>query len=241
MNWKWWFLLIVSIVLSVLVSPAWAGEKKEKEIKWPPMPQLDSLPGDTSGAITIRDSALVPTFGIYSYPQGEVIHIDSVTFKKYGLVVFFSPYDELSRKYIEYLSEIKHKIENEWDFQVFLVMARKTFVSCREVQAGGKTRWMCRTFLMPGFKGERNSEDSLKAGLAALKSAFPVYRLKQPLGYEAACYLYPVELFAKGPYVVDIAAKCKSSWVNRKQVQKTFADAKGFLKKWNLSEGGDKK
>lgn len=177
MNWKWW-------VLTVLLEVFWLTSAFADKKEWPPMPPLDTLIGDTTGAITIRDSALIPTFGIYPVGEwGKVIYIDTTTFKKYGMVIFFDPWEEDSRRYVEILSELRSKVENEWGFEVFLVASRMSIVSCQEHLSESKfpEDWNCDIFIMPDFKEPRRSADSLKKALTKLKTAFPVYRLKHPL------------------------------------------------------------
>ena len=189
MSWKWW---ILTALLEIFWFSSAFADKKEKE--WPPMPSLDSLVGDTTGAITIKDSALIPTFGIYPViGWGKTIYIDANTFKKNGYVVFFDPWDKNSRNYVEILSELKDKFESEWNFQIFFVACRMSVASCQKYLSKNKQPgWDTRIFLMPDFKSGRNSGDSLKKVLAGIKLDYPVYRLKQPL-----CFNEPIgELFS---------------------------------------------
>jgi hypothetical protein len=243
------FVLLLTLVGLLSFQHVWA-DKKEKE--WPPMPLLDSLVGDTSGAITIKDSALIPTFGIYPVGGwGKATYIDTNTFKKYGMVVFFDPWDEPSQRYVESLSELREKIESEWGFEVFLITCRMSIVSCRKYLSKDKRQqWDCRIFLMPSFKGVRNSNDSLQKILTELKLAFPVYRLKQPLKFNEPGdkHFDPVLLTAKQNYVAYLeTAPLKTPKMMGKSLIKMGikvgfpAMLRGLEEDWKniLSGGGD--
>lgn len=223
------------------------------------MPPLDTLIGDTSGAITIKDSTLIPTFGIYPVGEwGRTAYIDTSTFKKYGMVIFFDPWDDDSRKFVEIFSEHKGKMENEWSFQIFLVACRMSVASCQKYLSKNKQpAWDTHIFLMPDFKGGRNSGDSLQKVLTGIKLAYPVYRLKQPL-----CFNEPIvepsstlaTLTAKESYAVYVETASKKTLEYADHpLAKTGSKLvfpfmirgmiKGMEEDWKFisSKGGDKK
>lgn len=247
MSWKQWLILALTVVLSVLISRASADEKKRS-----PMPQIDSLPGDTSGAITLRDSSLIPTFGIYpATGWGKTTYIDMNTFKQYGLVVFFDPWDKYSRDYVEMLNGVEDKLEKQWGFQTFLVACRKSISSCREIKyKDGSSKWRCQIFLMPDFQGGRNSSDSVKKSLAGLKTSFPIYCLAQPLKLEDEHHYLPALFFAKQKYDLGTSLMpegLRSYFRNglvKKMFQKFFFPELGKkMAEWEPQslKGGDKK
>lgn len=197
--------------------------------------------GDTSAAIIILDSALIPPFAIYPGTSwGKSAYIDTSTFGKLGLIIFFDPYDSLCRKYVEIVSSLKSKLEDDW--KVYLIACRKMLASARQYESKGRVRWKYRIFMMPDFLGEHNSADSLKKALDDLSLAFPVYRLKNPLGFDyPGCYTFPAELWINRRYVVATGLQCKGDPVNKKLQEITYSLASKYLKKWKYEskKGGD--
>lgn len=250
MNWKWW-LVFVSLVIF------WMGHAfaNRKENDLPPKPPLDSFPGDTTGVIAIKDSTLIPTFGIYRVGEwGKIVYIDTTTFKKYGMVIFFDPWEEDSRRYVEILSELRSKVENEWGFEVFLVASRMSVVSCREHLSESEYpgNWNCDIFLMSDFKEPHRSVDSLKKALIKLKTTFPVYRLKHPLRLKKLVSepYHPTILTIKEKYLMYVEPGEKGFVTNlNKTVMKMVfklgfpAVIKGLEEDWKYvsSKGGEKK
>ena len=244
MNWKWW-LLVVS--LEVFLGGLAFADKKEKE--WPPMPPLDSLVGDTTGAITIKDSALIPTFGIYPVEGwGKTIYIDTNTFKKFGLMIFFDPWDEFSQKLVRAMGKVKENFKKKWGFDVYLVACRMSVVSCQKLN-GKRPTWLCRIFLKSDFGGVRNFPDSVQKILIKSNPAFPVYRLREPLCYihAASAHFVPAMLTAKGKYVCVVQSNRENSFpsfLDYKLVwELAFSATSQSVEDWKYEQnkGGDKK
>jgi len=241
MNWKWWFLV-------VLLEIFWVGlafaDKKEKE--WPPMPALDSLPGDTTGAITIKDSALIPTFGIYPVSGwAKASYVDTNTFEQYGLILFFDPWDEGIRDFVGIFCELRDKIENDWGFRLFLIACRMSVVSCKPYEEGKFRGWDCGVLLTSDF----NETNSLRKAMVSLRWAYPVYRLKQPLWFDVPIYKEPptfILVSAKEHYSVGYMTlpglTGKMSRIERMLIKTylrlAFPAGKKYLKKWKYDSLG---
>jgi hypothetical protein len=235
MNWKWWLLLVLTVILSFFSSYAGARENNFSVLE----DSDKSSAFDSLNVGFLADSTVIPSIGIYPYPWGKTIYIDTTTFSKYGLLFFFDPFDKECRKSLKILSGMAKKLEQNYKYRVFVIMVSESLNLSREVSKNKREYTAC---LLPHFPNERGiTEDSLRKVANKLESAWPLYRLSRPIQYVFEEHGLPFLALAKGPYIWSVAPNLQ--FINSLHAKLTFAVCQGQIENWHyrLAKGGDKK